>query len=131
MPEKLHLRCYLSPKCTVIKISATFECLEFILILICDALRDLVSFVQFKKREKHPWRSVTKITLLKLTLLHGCFSRFLNSVNGTKWRNAPYLGRLKTDWHGFDHLKFISFLTGLILFEGMNISVFWSINIQP
>ena len=26
---------------------------------ICDALRDLVSFVQFKKREKHPWRSVT------------------------------------------------------------------------
>ena len=26
---------------------------------ICDALRDLVLFVQFKKREKHPWRSVT------------------------------------------------------------------------
>ena len=25
---------------------------------ICDALRDLVPFVQFKKREKHPWRSV-------------------------------------------------------------------------
>ena len=25
---------------------------------ICDALRDLVAFVQFKKREKHPWRSV-------------------------------------------------------------------------
>ena len=25
----------------------------------CDALRDLVPFVQFKKREKHPWRSVT------------------------------------------------------------------------
>ena len=24
----------------------------------CDALRDLVLFVQFK-REKHPWRSVT------------------------------------------------------------------------
>ena len=24
----------------------------------CDALRDLVAFVQFKKREKHPWRSV-------------------------------------------------------------------------
>ena len=24
----------------------------------CDALRDLVPFVQFKKREKHPWRSV-------------------------------------------------------------------------
>ena len=25
----------------------------------CDALRDLVPFVQFKKREKHTWRSVT------------------------------------------------------------------------
>ena len=25
---------------------------------ICDALRDLVAFVQFKKREQHPWRSV-------------------------------------------------------------------------
>ena len=27
--------------------------------IICDALRDLVPFVQFKKRKKHPWRSVT------------------------------------------------------------------------
>ena len=25
---------------------------------ICVALRDLIPFVQFKKREKHPWRSV-------------------------------------------------------------------------
>ena len=25
---------------------------------ICDALRDLVPFVPFKKHEKHPWRSV-------------------------------------------------------------------------
>ena len=24
---------------------------------MCGALRDLVPFVQFKKREKHPWRS--------------------------------------------------------------------------
>ena len=24
----------------------------------CDAMRDLVPFVQFKKREKHIWRSV-------------------------------------------------------------------------
>ena len=24
----------------------------------CDALRDLVPFAQFKKREKHSWRSV-------------------------------------------------------------------------
>ena len=27
--------------------------------LICDALRDLVPSVQFKKRGKHQWRSVT------------------------------------------------------------------------
>ena len=26
---------------------------------ICDALRDLAQFVQFKKHEKYPWRSVT------------------------------------------------------------------------
>ena len=26
---------------------------------ICDVLRDLISFLQFKKREKHPWRSDT------------------------------------------------------------------------
>ena len=31
----------------------------WILSNICDALRDLVLFVQFKKREKHPWMSVT------------------------------------------------------------------------
>ena len=30
------------------------------------ALRDLVSFLQFKKREKHPWRSVTfSVTLIR------------------------------------------------------------------
>ena len=28
---------------------------------LSNALRDLVPFVQFKKREKHPWRSVTLI----------------------------------------------------------------------
>ena len=26
--------------------------------IICDALHDLVLFLQFKKREKHLWRSV-------------------------------------------------------------------------
>ena len=42
---------------------------------ICDALRDLVPFVQFRKREKH-----------------GCFSSFLNCTNSTKSRNASHLG---------------------------------------
>ena len=54
-----------------------------------DALRDLVPFVQFKKREKHPWRSLT--FRLKLTLLHGCCSRFLNCINGTKSGKASHL----------------------------------------
>ena len=27
--------------------------------IICDALHDLVLFAQFKKRKKHPWKSVT------------------------------------------------------------------------
>ena len=26
---------------------------------ICDVLRDLAPFVQFKKREKHTWRGAT------------------------------------------------------------------------
>ena len=59
---------------------------------ICDALRNLVSFVQFKKQtNKKKWRSVTfskPTTLLKVTLLHGCFSYFLNCTNGTKSRKA-------------------------------------------
>ena len=68
------------------------------LCIICDALGDLVPFVQFEKREKHSWRSVTfskPATLLKLTLLHGCFSRFLNGTNGTKSCNAPHLMNIK------------------------------------
>ena len=28
-------------------------------LLICDVLRDLIPFVQSKKRGKHPWRSVS------------------------------------------------------------------------
>ena len=67
--------------------------------LKCDALRDLVPFVQLKKLEKHPWRSVilSKNTgwslyiYLKLTLLHGYFSRFLNCTNGTKSRKISQM----------------------------------------
>ena len=32
---------------------------EMLLIWLCDALRDLVQFLQFKKRKKHQWRGVT------------------------------------------------------------------------
>ena len=33
-------------------------------------------------------------TLLKITLLHGCFSRFLNCTDVTKLRNAPTISTL-------------------------------------
>ena len=48
------------------------------------------------KRKKHPWRNAT---LLKVTLLHGCFSHFLNCTNGTKSRNASHIPKtdLKND----------------------------------
>ena len=61
-------------------------------ICIWDVLCDLVPFVQFKKREKHRWRSVTfsKVAGLKVTLRHGRFSCFLNCTNGTKSRNASH-----------------------------------------
>ena len=59
---------------------------------ICDALHDLVQFVQFKKRGKYPRKNVTRpATLRKLTLLHGCFSGFLNCTNGTKSRNSSHI----------------------------------------
>ena len=56
-------------------------------------------FVQFKKREKHPWRSVSfskvagfwPAALLKVKLLLGCFSRFLNCTNGNKSRKLSHL----------------------------------------
>ena len=48
-------------------------------------MRDLVPFIQFKKREKHPWRSVT---FSKVTGYF--FLRFLNCTNGAKSRNASH-----------------------------------------
>ena len=65
----------------------------FNLSIICDALRDLVPFVQFKN-VKNIHEGVL-ILVLKLTLTHGCFSRFLNCINGTKLRNAPHIQSFK------------------------------------
>ena len=36
-------------------------------------------------------------TLVILTLLHGCFSRFFNSTNGTKSPNASHIGALSIE----------------------------------
>ena len=43
---------------------------------VCDALHDLLPFVQFKKREKQPWRSVTLVKLHVCSKLHGAFHVF-------------------------------------------------------
>ena len=50
---------------------------------------------------EHPWRSVNfskvasfkRATLLKLTLLHRCFSRFSNCTNSTKSHNASLISK--------------------------------------
>ena len=39
---------------------------QFDMLLICDALPDLVQFAQFKEHEKHPWRSVAEACNLQL-----------------------------------------------------------------
>ena len=69
--ETLEQRCEICSKLTV-KTPKRLNILVFSLLYIlvftlfhfsekimCNALRDLVPFVQYKKREKHPWRSVT------------------------------------------------------------------------
>ena len=46
---------------------------------ICDAMHDLISFLQFKKHERHSWRSIT-------------FSKKLvKSYNFTKSNTAPWV----------------------------------------
>ena len=67
--------------------------------ILCDVFCNLVEFVQFKKREKHPCRSASfskPATLLKVTLLDECFSRFLNCTNGTKLRKTSHYTSAKT-----------------------------------
>ena len=60
-----------------------------------DPLRDLVLFVQFKKRKKHSRRSV--IFSKVASLLHEYFSRFLNSTDGTKSRTVSNIGKYSLD----------------------------------
>ena len=51
---------------------------------ICDKLHDLVPLVEFKKRKKHPWMSVT---FSKVDVFH----IFLNCTNGTKSYNTLHI----------------------------------------
>ena len=57
-------------------------------------------FAQFDtictNRQKHPWRSVT---FSKVTLLNGCFSRFLNCVNGIKSCEVAHISIWNCPWY--------------------------------
>ena len=57
--------------------------------IMCDALRDLVPFVQLKTV-----KGTHGGGLLLVTLPRGCFSRFLNCINGTKSRKASHVKKL-------------------------------------
>ena len=59
-------------------------------IIICDALGNLVQFVQFViVKNTHGGASIlVKLEPFRLTLLLGCFPRILNCTNGTKSRKT-------------------------------------------
>ena len=52
---------------------------------ICDTMRDLVLFVQFKKREKHPWGSVTSAEASNLTKSNTTPLVFFTFFQWYKW----------------------------------------------
>ena len=79
----------------------------FFLSTNCDVLRNLVPFVQLKKREKHSWRCVTFSKALKVTLLLECFSRFLNCTNSNKSRNGLQLFNKLVDNFIYESFHFI------------------------
>ena len=53
-----------------------------------NALRDFVPFAQFKNMKNTYGGVLLLVTLLNVTLLYGCFSRFLNCTNATKSRKV-------------------------------------------
>ena len=65
--------------------------------MTCDALRDLLPFVQFKKREMHPWMSFTfsKVTgfynFTQTNTPSWVFYTFLNCTNGSKSLKASHI----------------------------------------
>ena len=60
-------------------------------VVICDdALRDLVPFVQFKKREKHPWRSVTFSKGADLSCKSRNASHILHNVRSNNNITIPF-----------------------------------------
>ena len=70
------------------------ECFEPEILNICDALRDLGTLIHLKN-VKNTQRGLILIAKLQAeaSVLHGCFSRFLNCTNGTKLRKASHTER--------------------------------------
>ena len=56
---------------------------------ICDELRDLVTFVQFKNVKNTHGRVL--LLVLKAALLHGWFLRSLIFTNGTRSRKTSHI----------------------------------------
>ena len=59
------------------------------------------------KRQMSCLHLLKPATLLKVTLLHGCFSRFLNCTKGTKSCKAPYLTFNSISQNARDRLNWI------------------------
>ena len=69
--------------------------------MFCEIWYRLYNLKDVNGGKNRAWRSVTLVKLLdilKVTLLHMCFSCFLNCTNGTKSRKASHIG-LKGEQH--------------------------------
>ena len=85
-------------------------------LIICTALSDMVPFVQLKNvKSKHGGLllllkfRLQSATVLKVTLLYGCFSHLLNCTNGTKLRKAFHLKKfIPLIWNGEFRLNVLS-----------------------
>ena len=101
------LSCRLKPATLLKKRSCTGGArVSFLIKLQAEALRDLLDHAMrcviwyhlyILKNVKNAHGGVLLLvelkpaTLLEITLLRGCFSRFLNCANGTKSRNASHM----------------------------------------
>ena len=78
-----------------------------------DALCDLVPFVQFKKREKHPWRSVNFNNVAGINDVNGeeivrmFYEVELQKTNQKEFRIGKVIKRksdkLHVKWKGYDN----------------------------
>ena len=104
-------------------------------ISLCDTLRDLVPFVQFKKCDKRPRRSVTfsiVVTLLKVTLFLEYFSRFLSCRNGTKLCKGCHIENRTSFLKTFHSISMFSWFVVYFYFlwKVTVIGYFWKVTVN-